>query len=89
MDPSKLNQAIAALNRSKRYSDYGQPYLSYVSDKIETMRNNTMSERQQDLERRIAAYMKAYGDKPEFIEKILELHEINQLPSRNQVKAWY
>lgn len=89
MDPSYLAKVAKALSSGRRFSDSDPTYLSDVTQLLNTGMQNNMSERQQEEQRKIDAYLKAYGDKPELIEKLLELYEINQLTPRNQVKAWY
>ena len=89
MDPSYLAKVAKALSSGRRFSDSGPNYLSDVTQLLNTGMQNNMSERQQEEQRKIDAYLKVYGDKPELIEKLLELYEINQLTPRNQVKTWY
>ena len=89
MNQSYLAKVAKALQSGRRFSDSAPSYLDHITDKIDTMSYNNTTERQREEQQKIEAYLKAYGDKPEVIEKLLELYHINQLPQRQQVKAWY
>ena len=89
MDQSYLAKVAKALQSGQRFSDSGYNYLDQITDKINQGLYNNTTDRQREEQMKIEAYLKAYGDKPEVIEKLLELYQINQLPQRQQVKAWY
>ena len=89
MNQSYLAKVAKALQSGQRFSDSAPSYLDQVTDKIDTMLYNNTTERQREEQQKIEAYLKAYGDKPEVVQKLLELYQINQLPHPQQVKAWY
>lgn len=89
MEESYLANIAKALQSGRRFSDSDPTYLRDVTNLINRGLYNNTTDRQREEQQKIEAYLKAYGDKPEVIEKLLELYQINQLPQRQQVKAWY
>lgn len=89
MEESYLAKVAKALQSGRRFSDSDPTYLSDATALINQGLYNNTTERQREEQQKIEAYLKAYGDKPEVVQKLLELYQINQLPQRQQVKAWY
>ena len=89
MQESYLVKVAKALQNGSRFSDSDPTYLSDVTNLINQSLYNNTTERQREEQDKIDAYLKVYGDKPELIQKLLELYQINQLTPRSQVKAWY
>lgn len=89
MDQSYLAKVAKALQSGRRFSDSESTYLRDVTNLINRGLYNNTTDRQREEQQKIEAYLKAYGDKPEVIEKLLELYQINQLPQIRQTKVWY
>ena len=89
MEESYLAKVAKALQSGRRFSDSAPSYLDHITDKIDTMSYNNTTERQREEQQKIEAYLKAYGDKPEVIEKLLELYHMNNWKSPQAAKAWY
>ena len=89
MNQSYLAKVAKALQSGRRFSDSAPSYLDHITDKIDTMSYNNTTERQREEQQKIDAYLKAYGDKPEVIEKLLELYHMNNWKSPQAAKAWY
>ncbi len=89
MEESYLAKVAKALQSGRRFSDSDPTYLSDATALINQGLYNNTTNRQREEQQKIEAYLKVYGDKPEVIEKLLELYQINQLPQIRQTKAWY
>lgn len=89
MDPSYLAKVAKALQSGRRFSDSDPTYLSDVTRLLNNGMQNNQSDRQQEEQQKIDAYLKVYGDDPRLIESLLEKYHMNQLAHPNQVKAWY
>lgn len=89
MEESYLAKVAKALQSGRRFSDSDPTYLSDATALINQGLYNNTTERQREEQQKIEAYLKVYGDKPEVVQKLLELYQINHLPQQPQVKAWY
>jgi len=89
MNEGYLAKVARALQSGKRFSDSDPSYLSDVTQLIGQglFKNTTDNQRlEQD---KIDAYLKAYADKPEMIQKLIELYQQNDWRSAQPAKAWY
>lgn len=89
MNESYLTKVAKALQNGRRFSDSDPSYLSDVTNLLFQSLQNNMSDQQLEEQRKVKDYLKIYGDKPEDLEKLLELYHINRLDPRSQVKMWY
>ena len=89
MEESYLAKVAKALQSGRRFSDSDPTYLNDVSNLINQGLYNNTTDQQREEQMKIDAYLKAYGDKPEVIEKLLELYHMNNWKSPQAAKAWY
>lgn len=89
MEESYLAKVAKALQSGRRFSDSDPNYLNDVTQLLFQSLQNNMSNQQIEEQRKIKDYLKIYGDRPEDLEKLLELYHLNQLTPKNQVKMWY
>jgi len=89
MNEGYLAKVARALQSGKRFSDSDPTYLSDVTQLINQGLYKNTTPNQQTEQDKIDAYLKAYADKPEMIQKLIELYQQNDWRSAQPAKAWY
>jgi hypothetical protein len=89
MSPGYLAKVAKALQSGRRFSDSDPTYLSDVTQLINQGLQKNTTPNQQIEQDKIDAYLKAYADKPEMIQQLLEFYQQNDWRPAQPARAWY